>query len=134
MKAVPDTSILISAIIWGGNPARLIEAGIRGEVQLFLSPEIIEETLGVLTRKGFNEERLLEAQEYITSAATIVKPTIKLDVVKDDPKDNPIIEAAVAAVADVIVTGDKKHLLKMGEYQGIKMVSVAEFLDQQRGR
>jgi uncharacterized protein len=132
VKAVPDTNILISAIIWGGNPARLIEAGIRGKIELFLSPEIIAETLGVLKRKGFNEERLSEAQEYITAATTLVHPTVKLDVVKDDPKDNHIIDAAVAAGADAIITGDK-DLLRMKEYQGIKMMQVAEFLGQQRG-
>lgn len=57
-----------------------------------------------------------------------------LDVVKTDPDDNKIIECAVAAGADAIVTGDKKHLLPIRSFQGIKIVEIAEFLNRARKR
>jgi predicted nucleic acid-binding protein len=56
-------------------------------------------------------------------------PTEALDVVKDDPDDNRIVECAVASGSDCIVTGDN-HLLRLGEYAGIKMVRVGDFLQQ----
>jgi len=52
-------------------------------------------------------------------------------VIKDDPEDNKFIEAAVDQAADLIVSGDQ-HLLKLREYQGIKIITPAEFLKQMR--
>lgn len=78
-------------------------------------------------------EQLDDARNIMESCTGKVEPTIKLDVVRDDPKDNHIIECAVAAGADTIITGDK-DLLRMGEYNGIKMMQVAELLGQQRER
>jgi len=63
----------------------------------------------------------------IIENSIIVKPTIKLDVVKDDPDDNKFLEAGVTGKANFIISQDK-HLLKLGEYQGIKIVSLKEAL------
>ena len=57
----------------------------------------------------------------------MVHPTVRLDVVPDDPDDNHIVETAVAAGADAIITGDK-DLLRLENYQGIRMVRVSDFL------
>jgi predicted nucleic acid-binding protein len=62
-----------------------------------------------------------------------VSSTETLDVVKADPDDNRILECAVAAGSDVIVTGDA-HLLQLGAYRGIKIMKVADFLGQARDR
>jgi predicted nucleic acid-binding protein len=58
----------------------------------------------------------------------IVEPDIKVDFVKEDPKDNKIIEAAIAGKAKFIVTGDTHHLLPLKKIENIKIVSVKEFL------
>ena len=129
MKVVPDSNILISALIWGGMPARLVESAILGEVELCVSQPIIDETIRVLRRKGLDESALSEALDYIISGATVVTPFEILDVVKDDPDDNRIIECAIAAGADAIVTGDK-HLLRLGQYGGIRIVRVRELLER----
>jgi predicted nucleic acid-binding protein len=71
----------------------------------------------------------LEALNYITAGARIVAPAEALDVVKDDPDDNKILECAVAAGADAVVTGDK-HLLRLGEYAGIRIFGVRELLER----
>jgi len=63
-----------------------------------------------------------------TAAATVV-PTVTLQVVERDPDDERVLECAVTAKADVIVTGDL-DLLSLGEYEGIRIVQVADFLDQ----
>ncbi len=107
----------------------------EGEFELYISQSIMDETIRVL-REKFNVQQLEtdQAIKIMSAAARKVEPTVKLNVVKDDPKDDHVIECAVAAGADVLVTGDKKHLLKMGEYQGTRMVSVADFMSRQRGR
>jgi uncharacterized protein len=55
-------------------------------------------------------------------------PAEKLNVITDDPDDDEIIECAVAAVADVIVSGDK-HLLRLGQYRGIRIMQVRQLLE-----
>ncbi|MBV9226620.1 MAG: putative toxin-antitoxin system toxin component, PIN family [Acidobacteriaceae bacterium] len=135
MRAVFDSNVWISAFRFKGRPLELVLKAAEGEFELYTSQSIMDETARVL-REKFNAQQpeIDEALKIMSAAARKVEPSINLDVVKDDPKDNHVIECAVAARAHVIVTGDKKHLLKMREYQGIKMMQVAEFLGQQRGR
>ncbi|MBV9035372.1 MAG: putative toxin-antitoxin system toxin component, PIN family [Acidobacteriaceae bacterium] len=135
MRAVFDSNVWISAFRFKGRPLELVLKAAEGEFELYTSQSIMDETARVL-REKFNAQQpeIDEALKIMSAAARKVEPSINLDVVKDDPKDNHVIECAVAAGAHVIVTGDKKHLLKLDEYQGIKMMQVAEFLGQQRGR
>ena len=135
MRAVFDSNVWISAFRFKGRPLELVLKAAEGEFELYTSQSIMDETARVL-REKFNAQQpeIDEALKIMSAAARKVEPSINLDVVKDDPKDNHVIECAVTAGAHVIVTGDKKHLLKMREYQGIKMMQVAEFLGQQRGR
>jgi putative PIN family toxin of toxin-antitoxin system len=128
VRIVADSNIFISAFIWGGLPARLIESAIRGEVDLYISQSIIDETMRVFRRKGFDEAALAEALNYISASAAVVSPAEKLNVIENDPDDNKIIECAVAAGADVIVSGDK-HLLRLGQYRGIRIMQVRELLE-----
>ena len=65
--------------------------------------------------------------------ARVVEPTEPLDVVTADPTDNRIFECAVAAGSEVLVTRDK-HLLRLGEFRGIKVVNVSDFLADGRSR
>ena len=64
----------------------------------------------------------------IVQASTIIEPDMKVDIVKKDPKDNIIIEAAITGNAKYIVTGDARHLLPLKKVGNIKIVSVNEFL------
>ncbi len=98
-----------------------------GNIKLLLSQLIIDEVVRVLKRKGLSASRLAEALEYITVTAVIIAPTESLNAVPDDPDDNKILECAVAGKANVIVTGDK-HLLKLKQYEGIRIIKVSELL------
>ena len=93
-----DSCIYVSALKFGGKPMTLVEKGISGEVDIAVSEEIIEETLGVLRDKfGWTTGQLAEAEETIRSATHVVKPMIKLEVVKADADDDRILECAVEA-------------------------------------
>jgi putative PIN family toxin of toxin-antitoxin system len=117
-------------LVFGGNPLRLLEMALNGEVALCISDAILQETLRVLRDKfGFLEERLTRAESYIVSCTTRVKPSATIDTVKDDPDDNRILECAEAAGAEYIVTGDL-NLLRLGKYVEISLVTVRSFLKQ----
>jgi uncharacterized protein len=99
---------------------------IAGEINLIVS-EIVEEVVDVLTRKfAATPEEVAEARTIIASAARTIKPSVQLDVVKDDQDDNRIVECAVSAGSDYVVTGDR-DLLRMERYDSIRLLKVAEF-------
>jgi predicted nucleic acid-binding protein len=97
-RITPDSNILISALIFGGNPLRLLEMAFSGEVSLFISDAILQETLRALRDKfGLSEERLARAERYLDTGATRVKPSSEVYAIKEDPDDNRVPECAEAA-------------------------------------
>jgi uncharacterized protein len=87
----------------------------------------------VLVRK-FNAtpEEVVEAKQIIGVAARTVKPVVQPDVIKADADDDRILECAVSAGSDYIVTGDS-HLLRLGVYNGIRILNVSDFLSLVQG-
>jgi putative PIN family toxin of toxin-antitoxin system len=135
-SVTPDSNVYISALLWDGKPERVLEMGLAGEVRLFISDAIMEETPGVLEEKfQLSPSKLQRAKEYITRCTVRVVPKIRLDVVPGDPDDNRIVECAVHSRSEAIITSDN-DLLRMKEYQGIRMVKVLDFLREgpKRGR
>lgn len=128
MKAVFDTNIFISAIaIRGSRAEAAILKVVAGDVQLVISREIIHEVLEVLARKfDRNAEELARVAVYLSDLADVVAPRRRLRILTDEP-DNRILECAVAGKADAIVTGDQA-MLRLGAYQGIRIISLKEFL------
>jgi len=129
-----DSCIYVSALKFGGKPMTLVEKGINGEVDIAVSEEIIEETLGVLRDKfGWTTGQLAEAEETIRSATHVVKPMIKLEVVKADADDDRILECAVEAGSEFIISHDN-HLLKLKSYEGIEVIKAGAFLHRLEAR
>ena len=130
-KVVFDTNVLISAILFGGSPRKCLELAIEGEIELYLSKEIIREVEGVLSREKFNiaEENLRYIISSLDSIAKFVSPKSKLDIIKKDPQDNKLLECAIESEADFIISGDI-HLLELSEFRKIKILKPAEFLKQ----
>jgi predicted nucleic acid-binding protein len=82
----------------------------------------------VLRRKfNFTAERSAEARQRVRALARTVTPAVVLDVVREDPADNRILESAVAAGSDFVVTGDK-DLLRLGRYDSIRILRPADLL------
>lgn len=129
LKVVFDTNIYISAIVFGGAPLLCLEAARRGEIELYVSRGILLELTNKLESKFLHSrsdtEKILTR---LSKFARIITPTEKLAIIKDDPSDNMILEAAVEAKVGFIVSGDKKHVLSLKEFEGIKIVSPADFL------
>lgn len=128
MKVVFDTNIFVSAfIIPGSRGQEAFLLAQRRKVFLYSSVPILTETARILRVKFTeSEEDVMVALRMISRAAMMVRPTRKLNILEDLP-DNQILECAVAAQADLIVTGDHQ-LLALKEFEGISIVRLADFL------
>ncbi len=128
MKAAYDTNIFISALtLPGGSAEAALAAAAEGRVQLVISKPIIHEVLDVLARKfGREPEELARVAVFLADLGQLVEPKRRLKVLRDDP-DNRVLECAQAGGAQAIVTGDKAMLV-LGEYRGIRILTLREFL------
>lgn len=134
MRVVLDTNILISALITRGTPPdRLYRAWLRGDIELVTSHAQIVEVGEVLTRPRIR--RLVDADQADAILESIATRALVLDWLpavhlSPDPADNPILAAAIAGEADLIVSGDKKHVLMLGEVEGIPVVTAREAVER----
>ena len=133
MKVVIDTNVFVSSF-FGGNPRKIIDLWKKGDINLCLSKDILDEYIEVLHRIGLKDEN--EIEELLSLFAKgfdilFTTKTPKIRVVKDDPDDDKFIECAVALKAEIVITGDKV-LRAMGEYAGVKILTPQEFLKKFR--
>jgi len=131
-KAVFDTNIYISALITkGGRAEEAWLLAVEGRVEVYTSAAILTEMAGKLREKfHWEDEWIKRAVRHIAVVAMVVKPGARLAILKDEP-DNRILECARHAGAEVIVTGDR-HLLSIVSFEGIRIVTLADFLEQER--
>jgi putative PIN family toxin of toxin-antitoxin system len=130
LRVVFDTNVVASASFWRGAPYDCLAAWANGRCEAVVSPELIaeyQETIDSL-RLDYPKHKHVPWAGALTEAAILVFPTIRATGATPDPDDEKVLECAVAAEADFIVTGDKKHLLPLREYRGVEILSPAEFL------
>ena len=134
MRVVLDANIYISALISNkGNPAKIINKWLAGQFDVLISQPIVDEILRVTNYKRIQKkyakvrENRLEFVELIIEQGIWEESSETLTVVSADESDNRYVECAVAGNAQYIVSGDE-HLLGVGEYQGIIIVTPATFL------
>lgn len=130
VKVVVDTNVLVSALLFGGKPGKLIPLWQRGTIRPLASKEIIDEYLRVLAYPKFKlaEEDInyllyQEILPYFEVIAVELGPRI----IKKDPEDDKFIRCALAGKAKWIISGDC-HLLALKTYQKIKILSPSDFL------
>ena len=129
MRVVLDTNVIVSALNFPGNERMVLELALRGRFEFYLSPFILGEVAGMLVRKfGWDEERTAQAVLVIENAATIMDAPRLTEVIEGGHADNRVLECAAAASADYLVTGDRRHLLPIGEHQGTSIVNAPRFL------
>ena len=128
MKVVFDTNIYISAfVIPGGNAEKAYIHAIDGDFELCTSVAILTELARKLDEKfGWEKQKIAQLITSISNLATVFKITPWLQVISDDP-DNRILECALKAAADFVVTGDK-HLLKLRSYKHLEIIRLSTFI------
>ena len=136
-RVVLDSSVLVSAFLKpGGTSATLLAHAREGAFVLCVSRELIQETAAALgrdkhqRRARFTPEEVARFCVLLGQVAERVEGELpEIHAVPGDPKDDMIVATAVAAKADYLVTGDRRHLLPLGAYQGVRILSVREFLE-----
>jgi putative PIN family toxin of toxin-antitoxin system len=130
IRAAVDANIWVSAFTHRpGKPHDLLQLAVAGKVNLTISKAIIAEVADVLGRKfRATPEELVIAENIMWDGARVVTPSVELQVIAEDPADDRILECAVSAGAEYLVTGDK-DLLRLGRFDSIRILNVSDFLD-----
>ena len=127
-RLVADSNVLISALHRRGKPQAILDLARAGEVDLYLSPFILDEVAGILSRKlGWDDERVGLALLGLRVVAHAVDPGRPRLHALADETDNRILECAVAAHARYLVTGDRA-LRRLRKYRRIRIIAPRDFL------
>jgi putative PIN family toxin of toxin-antitoxin system len=127
MRAVADTNVVVSGLFWPGPPRRILDLARTGQVELFTSPTLLAELEDVLSRRKFIRRfelagvGLQDLVQGYAALARVILPAEVPPIIAEDPDDDEVLACAMAARAEVIVSGDS-HLLRLAEYQGIRIV------------
>ncbi|OHC63391.1 MAG: putative toxin-antitoxin system toxin component, PIN family [Rhodocyclales bacterium GWA2_65_20] len=131
MRAVIDTNVLLSGLLWHGAPHALLEHVRAGTLGLVSSPALLAELEVVIGRAKFDailtrsntsrEHTLAEAWQL---AEVIEPPPLAVPVCRD-PDDDAVLALTLAAQVDLIVSGDD-DLLALMHFQGIPIVTPAQ--------
>lgn len=130
MRAVFDTNVVASASLWRGAPFDCLAAWAQGRCEAAVSPELLAEYHETMERlrREYPHHACVEWAEALTDSAILVFPNERAGGATPDPGDEKVLECSLASEAEVIVTGDKKHLLPLGRFHDADIVSPAEFL------
>jgi putative PIN family toxin of toxin-antitoxin system len=133
VKVVTDTNVVVSGLLWLGNPGRLLEAAAHGRITLYTSPVLVAElrsTLGYERLAQRVQRSGLKIDEFLArylNVAIVVEPDTVPRIVANDADDDHVLACALAASANLIVSGDR-HLLELSAYQDIPIVTPADAL------
>jgi putative PIN family toxin of toxin-antitoxin system len=129
-RVVIDTNVVVSALLFGGVPGKLVPLWKTGRIRVLASKEMIEEYLRVLAYPKFelSEEEInyllyQESLRYFEIVRTKPGPAIA----EEDPSDDMFIRCAEAGKANTIISGDQ-HLLDLKSYGKIKILTPSQFL------
>ena len=131
MRVVIDTNVLMSAIFFGGTPGRILKVWRAGQIDVVMSPEIVDEyvRVGERLRQRYLSADIQPLIELIIQNAEIVPSSLLPDSICEDPEDDKFLARALEAKVKVVISGDKK-LLAVSAYQGIAVVTPRQFVDR----
>lgn len=128
-KVVIDTNVFVSGLTFKGKPREVLDLLWRGDIEAFISPFILRELEQTLKKDfGWEKDQIEHTIEIINSKTILVHPKKKISIIKAKDDDNRILECAIEGRDQYLISGDRKHLLPLIEYQGTKILSPAEFL------
>jgi predicted nucleic acid-binding protein len=125
----------VSAFIAGGPPSRIIEEAVDDNLDLVLLEPAMVKLVRILAEKlGFTVERLKEVQALLADIAieSHQTPSREPEALTGDPDDDLVLACAVEARVDALVSGDRKHLIPIGEHRGVRILTPQAFLAELR--
>jgi predicted nucleic acid-binding protein len=126
---------LVSAFIAAGPPSRIMEEVIEGRLQLVLPEAVLVELGRILTQKlGFDADRRQAVHDLLADIAveTIPLQQQPAEPVTGDPDDDIILACAVAAGVEILVSGDRRHMLPVGSHRGVRIITPQALLAELR--
>lgn len=131
IKVVFDTNILISAWFWDGSESKLIELVEEGVLEGYTSPQLLSELRKALEYPKFKlqQNEIETIYDYYALVLKVVEPKHAVKIITENPEDNKVLECAIEAEANYIVSGNH-HLLGLREFKGIRIVRVKELLEE----
>jgi len=133
LKITIDSNVIISALLKKDSVPAKVVLYVLSNCQLYTSRYILEELEDVLKRPkikrviGWDNNRINRYLAGLEEASILLEHPPMLEIIKEDPTDNNILACAIAAQVDYIITGDN-HLMQLGNFEGIQIVSPSEFL------
>ena len=134
-KAVFDTNVVISGMLWRGTPYTLLKAAAAGRVSLFTSIPLLEELEVTLSKPRLKKALSIDGYRpaeiramYEEFVKVVVPNKVAKVIVADDPTDDAVVTTALAADARYIVSGNG-HLLELKHSFDLRIVTPARFLD-----
>ncbi len=128
ITACLDSNIYVSAIAFGGKPLKVVERAINRDFLLVASTHILQEVhRNLIGKLGLNKKRVNQFLVDITEISSVFVPSGKACFIQHEG-DNLILELALMGGCDVLVTGDKKHLLPLKTFQGVVIEPPSSFL------
>ena len=133
MRAVIDTNVVLSALLWGGVPGKLIDHVRDGSITFVSSPALLAELAKVMARPKFDAilrksqtSRTQALADIQLLAETIDPPSLTRRICRD-PDDDAVLALAIAAKVDLIISGDD-DLLTLASFEGVQILSPAQAL------
>jgi len=128
LSACLDANVLISAIAFGGKPNQVLEALFERQFGNVTCAEIMAETRrNLLNKVGLAPVRVHTVMDLILARSTVIEPQGIINAAQHGP-DNLVLETALLGGCDVLVTGDKRHLLPLNPYKGLIIEPPSAFL------
>jgi uncharacterized protein len=133
MRVVADTNIIVSGLLWSGNPRQILDTARAGDIQLFTTAILLAELEDVLSREKFTARLAsagVEVRDLVlgyAALASVIEPAEIKPVILTDPDDDAVLACAVAAHGEVIVSGDR-HLLDLKQYHDIRIINAAALI------
>jgi uncharacterized protein len=128
VRALLDTNVVISAVLFGGLPRQILKSPFGVVLDVITSPALLAELERVLTRKfAFNSTTAASIRSELEALGRVIEPASIKRVTKSSA-DDLVLAAAIAGEVDVIVTGDRE-LLDIATYENIRIESPRTFLE-----
>lgn len=129
-KIVIDTNVFISGFGWKGKPEEILKLVENRQIINFITPDIFEEVRRVISypKLKFSESLQIKILEFVLFYSEFIESRKRITFIDEDPDDNKLLECAIEAKAEYIISGDP-HLLRLNKFKDIKIIGADEFLN-----
>ena len=127
MRVFFDTNVYVAEALSGDVAQRMLVATSKAGWRIAISPYVLDEIERVLgIQLGFSRRLAFLSRRRARRRAILVEPSSSRHQVPGDPGDSPVLQAAIFAGADFLVTNDAV-LLALSPYEGLKVISMSDY-------